>query len=552
MKTMLPTLPRRLSMGVILVAILVLHILPCTAQDVATYETDFAAFVAEVDNTYPFFDLKGVRDEWEAAKPQLAEKAAACTSDSEFLGVVVEAIGLLHDSHMWLRDTKAEIPPRPQRYYPGVTFLPANEGRVAVMWTRDELAGQLAPGTVVARIDGQDARAYLEQRAKDAWQEGFCSSPQRARMYEFRIPLRGEQGKTHTLTVLRDGSEEELTLTCDLEGRGWPHYYNLPEGLTREGRSCLLGKLPSGAGYIYLRRVDASAETGIRRALDGYADAEGWIVDLRGNGGGGYGEGLIDAIRSIPRPVAVLTDAGCMSAGETLARDLRRLADARVFGAPSAGASSAKRSWRFPSGIASVTFSTRSRWRGDGQPIEYNGIQPDVLVEAVPEEVASGLNSAIVRAGEYLREAYPAAAAARAREETLVADVTIEALVAGRVELHVSSEGIRWRIPTTVGGLDASVGPEQPTYVNGFAWTPEWPPSEDSAISLQSDLFRVRLRCPTGLVVQLLAAGVERGGDEVDPQCTASGEPMGEEFVVTLDVQNSEPRWVTFRVLSEN
>ena len=72
------------------------------------------------------------------------------------------------------------------------------------------------------------------------------------------------------------------------------------------------------------------------------------------------------------------------------------------MGSRTAGASSSKRQWQFPSGIASVTFATRSRWRSDGQPIEFHGIAPDDEIEAVPEEVARGLNSEILRAEEHL------------------------------------------------------------------------------------------------------------------------------------------------------
>ena len=269
--------------------------------------------------------------------------------------------------------------------------------------------GELTPGTVVAEIDGEDARQYLEARAKEAWATSFCSGPRRARMLEFRMPLRGGQGDTHTIAYLDEGQTREMTLTCSVVARGWPHQYNLPEGLTRYGRSFYFTKLAGGTGYMYLRRVDESIEPGMAHAVEAYPDARGWIVDLRGNGGGGYDKALIERVESLPRPVAVLIDAGCMSAGETLARDLRRGAGARLFGSRTAGASSSKRTWRFPSGIASVVFSTRSRWRNDRQPIEFNGIEPDVEVEAVPEEVAQGLNSAICRAEEYLQAALPGA-----------------------------------------------------------------------------------------------------------------------------------------------
>ena len=141
---------------------------------------------------------------------------------------------------------------------------------------------------------------------------------------------------------------------------------------------------------------------GIDEALVKHPKAKGWIVDLRGNGGGGYDQTLIERIAKLPKPVAVLIDAGCVSAGETLARDFRANAEARVFGTKSAGSSSSKRTWSFPSGIATLSLPTRSRWRGDGKPIEFNGIEPDVTVEAVPEELLEGKNSVIVRAKEYI------------------------------------------------------------------------------------------------------------------------------------------------------
>ena len=371
----------------------------------SVYETDLAAFFDELDAAYPFFDLKGIREDWAQAKRELTEKVKACGSDPEFLGIVVEAIRALHDSHVWLQDAKAEIPPLPKEYYPGVSFMPATKGRVVVMASAGKYAGTLATGVLVTHIDGEDARAYLENRAKKAWTTSFASSPQRTRLYEFRIPLKGASGERHTITYRAEGEERDLTVTCDLEARGWPHVYHLPEGLVRVGRSFWHTRLDDGAGYLYLRRVDQSAEPGMRQALETHADAKGWIVDLRGNGGGGYGEGLIAQVARLPRPVAVLIDAGCMSAGETLARDLRRLAGARLFGSRTAGSSSAKRTWSFPSEIASVSLPVRSRWRNDGQPIEYNGIVPDVEVEAVPEEVALGRNSAICRAQGYLQKA---------------------------------------------------------------------------------------------------------------------------------------------------
>ena len=367
------------------------------------------AFVGQIDRQYPFFSLKGIRSDWTRAKEGLEQRAKDCQSDEQFLRIVCDAIRVLRDGHMGFRRSRAPVPAIPPRYYPRISFLPATNGRVVVMHAPEALARTLKTGTVVTKIDGTDARRCLEKRAKAAWsQGGFFSSPQRARLFEYRLALRGDRGRKHTITYRDDGKERSLTLGCSAVAHGWPHTYNLPRDLKRVGRSFYYARLDKDVGYMYARRVDTSTPNGIDRALETHPNLSGWIVDLRGNGGGGYDRSLIERIKRFPRPVAVLIDAGCVSAGETLARDFRALADARLFGSTSAGSSSAKRTWSFPSGIASIAFPVRSRWRNDKKPIEFNGIDPDVHVEAVPEELKQGKNSAILRAQQYIiRKAGP-------------------------------------------------------------------------------------------------------------------------------------------------
>lgn len=381
--------------------------LPVGMHASETHEADLRAFFKEVDAEYPFFELKGIRGDWVESKRRLTEKVKTCASDTKFLGIVIEAIRCLRDAHMGLSNTKTPMPELAKQYYPGLSFMPATQDRVIVMWAADAHAAEFKLGTVITKIDGQAARAFLDAKAKAAWScdsSYFVSSPQRARLFTYRIPLAGPRGEPHTLHYLAQGKEQELRVTCDLEARGWPHQYNMSTNLMRPNRALVYGKLTSGAGYMYLRSVRTETEPAMRQALAAYPGAKGWILDLRGNGGGGYDDQLIALLKTLPRPVAVLLDAGCISAGETLARDLARYADARLLGARTAGSSSSKRQWTFPSGIASVTFSTRGRSRTDGQPIEFNGIAPDVELEAVPEEVAQGLNSEIRRAEEYLAD----------------------------------------------------------------------------------------------------------------------------------------------------
>ncbi|MCY3023932.1 MAG: hypothetical protein NTW87_33555, partial [Planctomycetota bacterium] len=70
------------------------------AAEGSKYETDWAAFTAEIDRSYPFLDLKGIRGDWEKFKEQAAPRAKACGTDDAFLGLVRGAIYCLRDAHM--------------------------------------------------------------------------------------------------------------------------------------------------------------------------------------------------------------------------------------------------------------------------------------------------------------------------------------------------------------------------------------------------------------------------------------------------------------------
>lgn len=389
---------------VLIIACLLMEGYSSRADGESSYKDDMQAFLEEIDTKYPFFELKGIENDWKKARRDFKKRAKACKSDEEFIGIILDTIRCLRDGHMRVQQTKVPFPKQPERYYPGISFLPATEDRTVVMNATKALSGKLKTGTVITKIDGKDAKKYLEERAKESWEKGgFFSSPQRARLLEYRQALRGNKNDKHELTYLDGGKTQTLTVSCDTLARGWPHYYNCPKGLKRVGRSFYHTRLEGDVGYIYLRRIDSSVLSGMEEAIHTHPDMKGWIIDLRGNGGGGYdGHLLIDRINALPKPIAVLIDAGCFSAGETLARDIRARAEGHIFGSPSAGSSSAKYTWDFPSKIASLTLSRRSRWRGDRKPIEFNGIEPDTLVEAVPEELQEGENSATLRALEYI------------------------------------------------------------------------------------------------------------------------------------------------------
>ncbi len=369
-----------------------------------TYASDMEAFLKEAQANYPFWDLKDLRKGWKAKKKDLEKRAKKCKTDVEFIRLVYEGMGYLRDAHMYMTECAIEMPRGEPSYYSGISFLAATDGRVIVMHPPDGQGASLKTGMVVEKINGKPARKFLDARGEEIWEEGGgFSSPQRATLFEYRTALSGERGDKFEIVALDGKKKKKVKLSARTEISGWPRSYNMPPDLKRVGKSFYYCKLESGYGYMYLRRVDSSIPEGMKEALAKHADVPGWVIDLRGNSGGGYNDELINQVKAVGKPNVVIGDAGCISAGETLIRDFIRYADARFIGTRTAGSSSSKKEWRFPSGIATVKFSTRSRYGPDGEPIEFNGIVPHEVVEAVPEEVLAGKNSEILRAVEYLQ-----------------------------------------------------------------------------------------------------------------------------------------------------
>ncbi len=378
------------------------------------YERALAGFIREIDVSYPFFELKNIRRDWDLCKRKLLRDVQSCRSNEAFYRLLDEARRCLRDSHIQFSNLKGEYPQGEKKYYPGISFLPAVKKQVVIMASVPEYGGDLGPGIVVTKIDGQAARKYLEASARKQWRAGGSfSSPQRARLFAYRIPLQGKENESHRIEITRDGKEKEIQVVSKWEARGWPHTYAMPTGLKQHG-NCLYGKLDSGYGYIYLRRIRGDIGEALDAALSRFAGIRGLIVDLRGNGGGGYSAELFTRFNKKQGPtngfwyyggdMTVLIDAGTISAGETFARDLVNIAQAYLMGSRTAGSSSAKRTWQLPHDLGTVTLPTRSRWGFKGQPIEFKGISPHKIVEVEPLELQKGINSGIKRAEEYLEK----------------------------------------------------------------------------------------------------------------------------------------------------
>lgn len=181
----------------------------------------------------------------------------------------------------------------------------------------------------------------------------------------------------------------------------------LPEARVVDGAGVVV--LPACRGDRRGRRVYAAAGG---RALGLLPPVRGWVVDLRGNGGGSMwpmlavaspllqGDGVIGAFidrhgaripwwlrrgrvgtgwrpqarssgpTGLPGPVAVLTDGGTASSGEAVAVAFRGLAGVRSYGAATYGFSTANESFPMPDGarllITGARFADRTGAIYDG------------------------------------------------------------------------------------------------------------------------------------------------------------------------------------------
>ncbi|MCA8970777.1 MAG: hypothetical protein KDC95_13365 [Planctomycetes bacterium] len=368
-------------------------------QSAKIFAKELDSLLKELDRGSPFFVVKGIAKDWKKAKAELRSRVKKCKSEADFFDLVVEAGRRLRDGHFQITKADVEKNEFPKSWWPGIAMLPATENRVVVMGVPRSLSGVLEVGDVVTKIDGKPARDVLDARAAGEWDRGgYFSSPQRARFFAYRTALMTEEAnaKFDLEWIDSKGKKRRRSVRAEYEPRGWQHEYNMPEGLESAAKSVYFAKIGT-TGYIYFRRLDATAESGFAKAVAGLADVSAWIVDLRGNTGGGYDRTFVDRLPELAkdsRKVAVLIDGGCISAGETMARDLVRHAKARLYGQTTAGSSSTKKLLDLLGGKIQVRYSNASR-NGIKRDIEFYGIEPDVIVEADPDEVRSGKNSMI-------------------------------------------------------------------------------------------------------------------------------------------------------------
>lgn len=103
----------------------------------------------------------------------------------------------------------------------------------------------------------------------------------------------------------------------------------------------------------------------------------------------------------------MLVDERCISAGEGWASWFVARKRARLFGATTAGASSAKKTYTLANGKYKVTFPIKPYAGFLDRPIERQGIEPDVPVAVTAADIAAKRDTVLEAARQYLASKLP-------------------------------------------------------------------------------------------------------------------------------------------------
>lgn len=235
-------------------------------------------------------------------------------------------------------------------------------------------------------------------------------------IYEAISLIRGPQGTTVRLTILREGEEpfEVEIVRARIE-------IPVVESQMRE----------DGIGVVRLLEFSADASAKLAGAVRTLLDQnpKGLILDLRGNPGGYFQEAVLTAGLFLPKgqvvvierykdapsevvrtpneplapdiPLVVLVDGGSASASEIVAGALQDLGRATIIGEQTFGKGAVQLRYQLSNG--SELLVTVARWfTPNDRAIHGEGLAPDIPVEVTAQDIEAGRDPQLERAAEYL------------------------------------------------------------------------------------------------------------------------------------------------------
>lgn len=402
------------------------------------YERDVAFALAAIDKQCRSL-LVTKKIDWKKVEKEFTGLARKVKTDQDHLVLLTRLLARLQDGHAALQPgprTKDLKWPEDGPY--GVKGDPVGCGMfwcrvgkkiyVKNVWNAAQQVG-LEVGSELLTVDGQPAAKWLDARVAKQRDTISFSTDQQAFFYACHWGLAQPAGSRIELEVEQpDGKVKKKTITYS---KGNPTPWGpavFPKDLA-ETKDLNFGLLPSGMGYVHVRRSKGDLPEQMDEALAKVGDAPGLVLDFRGNSGGGFDhEGFLGRFVPMgetlsfgnsyasagPRPyggrIVVIVDATVRSAGETASGIFKEDGRAYMIGeSPTAGMSSDKTTFELPSGLFAlyVSISSNKQRFNGGRGIEGIGVIPHEIVEFDPKDLAAGVDTLIRRADELLAD-FPA------------------------------------------------------------------------------------------------------------------------------------------------
>jgi carboxyl-terminal processing protease len=399
---------------------------PPSPYDRAVGLETFDAAWSIIDRTHFDTTFNGV--DWRALREELRPRAERAATTAELRAVIRTMLDRLGQSHFLLLpreiadDTGRSVAGSVQgtvgfdaRLVDGALLVwrvepdgPAARGGVRPGWTV-EVAGEDTVARVLERLRARPGRYRLETRA---W--GIVGSRLTGAV-DSAVPF-----------VFRDaaGRRVSLRLVYTLDRAEPVKLGNLPMMFARFESAATAAP---GGGRVAVLRFNSWLPAIMREldaTVDRHRDADGMVLDLRGNGGGmgamlgGIAGHFLDrrdtlgvmvyrggrllivanprratadgrAVRPFAGPLAVLVDELSGSASEAFSGGMQSLGRARIFGSTSMGAVLAARFDRLPNGDV-LYHSFADFITHDGTRLEARGVIPDEPVAVTRADLLAG------------------------------------------------------------------------------------------------------------------------------------------------------------------
>jgi len=374
--------------------------------------------------------------DWPAVRDELRPQIAAAATMPEARAVLREMISRLDQSHLSIIPAEAyEMLEQPavEGWVGGVTGIDARvvDQRALVRAVTPDspaAAAGVRPGWEILRIGDEDLVPKLEVLAREfdgkTWKDAVLAGAVASR-------LRGPIGESVAVAFL-DGDGQTVELELDrVEPRG---------------RKVQFGHLPPVYVWVDVARIDDNVGyiafnhfldpnhvmQAFNEAMESFMDADGVVIDVRGNGGGlGYmAMGMTGWLiaekhlhlgtvfirdhelkmlvnpraRTYAGPVAVLVDGSSASASEFFAAGLQDTGRASIVGSPTTGAALGSIIEKLPNGDGFQYVFSNYVSEKTGKSLEGVGVIPDIRAVPTREALLRGEDPALAAALAWIRD----------------------------------------------------------------------------------------------------------------------------------------------------